>query len=230
MSGGGLNFGSEVALSGDGNTALVDTPNDGGNVGAAWAFVRSGSTWTEQGPKLTPTDRTGVSLFGWSMAVSADGNTALFGGPGDNGQAGAAWVFSRSGTTWTQQGSKLTAADENGAAYLGWRVALSGDGRTALAGGPSDNNDAGAAWVFSESGSNWTQQGPKLTVNNATGNAAFGVGLALSTDGNVALIGGGLDNNGAGAAWSFTRSGSTWTQGQKQPRLVKPAPVGSASA
>ena len=51
--------------------------------------------------------------FGYSVALSADGNTALIGGPGDNGGAGAAWVFTRSGSAWAQQGAKLTGAGES---------------------------------------------------------------------------------------------------------------------
>ena len=64
------------------------------------------------------------------MALSADGNTALIGGPGDNGGVGAAWVFTRSGSTWTQQGAKLTGKEEAGAGEFGKSVALSAEGST----------------------------------------------------------------------------------------------------
>jgi hypothetical protein len=220
-------FGGSVALSADGNTALiggdVDNPisatNNTDGVGAAWVFTRSGSTWTQQGPKLTANDETGMGQFGGSVALSPDGNTALIGGLHDNNRVGAAWVFTRSGSTWTQQGSKLTGAGETGTADFG-SVALSADGSTALIGAPFDNNGVGAAWVFTRSGSTWTQQGSKLTANDETGAGGFGVGVALSADGSSALIGGPFDNPstsaslpvGVGAAWAFTRSGSTWTQ------------------
>ena len=69
----------------------------------------------QQGSKLTGSGETGAGGFGSSVALSADGNTALIGGPYDNGGVGAAWVFTRSGSTWTQQGPKLTASDETGA-------------------------------------------------------------------------------------------------------------------
>ena len=76
-------------------------------------FTRSGSTWTQQGPKLTGgSEEIGEGDFGISVALSADGNTALIGAGADDGTAGAAWVFTRSGSTWTQQGPKLTGGSE----------------------------------------------------------------------------------------------------------------------
>jgi IPT/TIG domain/Bacterial Ig-like domain (group 3)/Fibronectin type III domain/FG-GAP repeat len=222
----GPHFGTSVALSSDGNTALIGGPYDNSYGGAAWVFARSGSTWTQQGSKLTATDETGHSEFGGAVALSADGNTALIGGAADNydfggspsGAIGAAWVFTRSGSTWTQQGAKLTGSGETGDGSFGSSVALSSDGNTALIGGPRDHFQPspvfyiGAAWVFTRSGSTWTQQGAKLTANDESGGAYFGAGVALSSDGNTALVDGPRDNNAAGAAWLFTRSGSTWSQ------------------
>jgi hypothetical protein len=222
-----LAFGDSVALSSDGNTALIGGPEDNASVGAAWVFTRSGSTWTQQGAKLTGAGGVGAGYFGSSVALSSDGNTALIGGDRDSTAVGAVWVFTRSGSTWAQQGGKLTGGGEVGYedfelgkvnGYFGASVALSADGDTALIGGP-DDNALGATWVFTRSGSTWTQQGGKLTggeENPGPGFAsgeAFGLSVALSADGNTALIGGGCRcGNSAGAAWVFTRSGSTWTQ------------------
>src|SRR5271166_3506862 len=205
-------FGYTVALSGEGDTAIIGGGKDN-TVGAVWAFTRSGTTWTQQGSKLTGGEESGTSHFGCcGIALSADGNTALIGGYGDNSSVGASWVFTRSGSTWSQQGPKLTAAGETGAAHFGYAVALSSDGNTALIGGGADNSKVGAAWVFTRSGSTWSQQGSKLTGGGETGAGQFGYAVALSSDGNTALIGGGADNTNVGAAWTFTRSGSTWTQ------------------
>jgi hypothetical protein len=203
-------FGYLVALSSDGNTALISGGGDHGGVGAAWVFTRTGETWTQQGVKLTGEEESGGGNFGWSVALSSDGNVAIMGGPIDNG-VGAAWVFTRTGETWTQQGPKLTGSEEIGGGYFGFGVALSGNGNTALVGGYKDDGSVGAAWVFTRSGSTWTQQGPKLTGSEASGERRFGDDVALSLDGNTALIGGGYDD-GVGAAWVLTRSGSTWTQ------------------
>jgi Viral BACON domain len=82
------------------------------------------------------------------VALSADGNTVVIGGYADNSQVGAAWVYTRSGNVWTQQGGKLIGTGAVGPAYQGWSVALSGDGNTAIVGGIGDNSYSGAAWVF----------------------------------------------------------------------------------
>jgi hypothetical protein len=117
----------------------------------------------QQGPKLTGGEEIGKGQFGESVALSADGNTALIGGFADNGEVGAAWVFTRSGSTWEQQGPKITGGGEVGKGRFGYSVALATDGNTALIGGPRDNTSVGAAWTFTRSGSTWEQQGPKLT-------------------------------------------------------------------
>jgi hypothetical protein len=84
--------------------------------------------------------------------VSADGNTAVVGGASDNLFTGAAWVFTRSNGSWTQQGSKLVGSGAVGPNVLqGISVALSADGSTAIVGGQEDNSLTGAAWVFVQS-------------------------------------------------------------------------------
>ena len=158
-------FGFEVALSADGNTALVGSPGDNGQVGGAWVLTRSDDAWV-QGPKLTGAGEAGEGLFGWIVSLSSDGNTALVGGPGDNNYAGAAWVFTRSGGVWDQQGEKLTGSV--GAGAFGFSLALSGDGNTAVVGSPFED----AARIFVRSGGSWSQQGPKLTGSGRAGRAS----------------------------------------------------------
>jgi hypothetical protein len=218
--------GYAVALSADGNTAIVGGPRDGratrgGPLGAAWIFTRSGGVWTQQGPKLVGTDNVD-SGQGWSVALSADGNTAIVGGYWDNDTAGAVWVFTRSGGVWTQQGPKLVGTGAVGTARQGWSVALSGDGNTAIVGGPYDDLSKGyrgAAWVFTRSGGMWTQQGPKLVgtgaIEGTTPGVERGYSVALSADGNTAVVGGPGDNASLGATWVFTRSAGVWTQQAK---------------
>src|SRR5262249_26321245 len=181
-------FGVRLALSDDGSTLLVGGNQDAGGIGAAWVFVRSGSTWTQQGPKLTANDEQGAAGFGIPGSPPGDGRTALIGGWNDDRGVGAAWVFRRSGSTWTQQGQRLTTDDERGAGAFGGAVALSANGDTALVGAEQDNNDLGAAWIFTNDGSSWSRHGPKLTASDETGNGWFGKTVALSADGTLALI------------------------------------------
>lgn len=205
-------FGASVALSADGDTAVIGAPLENSDAGAAWIFTRSGPKWTEQ-QKVTGGGESGTGEFGYSVAVSSDGNTTLIGGRQDDNYVGAAWVFTRSGSTWSQQGAKLTGTGEvGGFARFGESVALSASGDTALIGGPADDNYVGGAWLFARSASTWSQQGPKLTGAGESGEAVFGYSVALSEDGGTAMIGGPLDNSYGGAAWAFTRSGSTWSQ------------------
>ena len=93
----------------------------------------------QQGGKLVGTGAVGQSLQGKSVAISGDGNTAIVGAYMDNGNTGAAWVYTRSGGVWTQQGAKLVGTGAVGSAYQGGAVALSADGNTAIVGGSFDH-------------------------------------------------------------------------------------------
>lgn len=224
-------FGSSVALSADGNTALIGGPSDlpESQEGAVWVFARSGTTWAQQGPKLkgageisSPGSAYSEAGFGHSVALSANGDTALVGAWRDHQSAGAAWIFERSGSSWIQQGGKLTGGEEVRSGQFGSAVALSADASTALIGGTT------AAWVFARSGGGWLQQGPKLAASGQTGEGegAFGAGVALSADGNTALIGGWANGpEQTGAAWLFARSGCSWSQ---QETLTGPTSVAKA--
>ena len=192
--------GWSVALSADGNTAIVGGPCDNGyfepvNIrsnppsffyycgpGAVWVFTRSEGAWTQQGGKLV--------YGGSSVALSADGNTALVGGA-------PVLAYTRSGGVWNQQGNPLAG---------GPAAALSADGNTALVGGN------GGGMVFTRSEGVWTQLGGQLVGAGAVGNAGQGTSVAISGDGNTIILGGPDDNqtcvgypcNSAGAAWVFT--------------------------
>ena len=167
-----------------------------------------------------------------SVALSADGNTAIVGGWSDNSKTGAAWMFSRSRGAWEQQGKKLVGTGAVGSANQGWSVALSADGNTAILGGPGDNmwdpsvpfglGAAGAAWIFSRSGSGWTQEGEKLV---STRSARQGTSLALSADGNIAIVGALVEDGAGGGGLVFTRNGGQWTLDKK---LVGTSAVGKS--
>ncbi|MBV9069830.1 MAG: WD40 repeat domain-containing protein [Acidobacteria bacterium] len=198
-----VNQGFSVALSADGNTAIVGGAGDDQGKGAAWVWTRSEGAWTQQGPKLVVSDTAGAAGLGFAVSLSADGNTALLGGIHDNISLGAAWIWTRSAGIWTQQGPKLVGSGAVGMAYQGYSVSLSADGNTALIGGYYDNNTAGAAWVWKKSGGIWTQFGPKLVGAGAVGPAGQSASVSLSADGRTAIVGGFADDRTAGAAWVF---------------------------
>ncbi|MEO8398896.1 MAG: T9SS type A sorting domain-containing protein [Ignavibacteriaceae bacterium] len=182
--------------------------------------------WSQQGNKLIVSDAIGSARFGISVDLSADGNTFIVGGHTDNANAGAAWIFIRSGNSWISQ-TKLIGSGAIGSARFGRSVSISSDGNTAIVGGYEDDASKGAVWVYTRSGSTWTQQGNKLVGNGANGNASQGFSISLSGDGNTALVGGIDDNAFAGAAWVFTRNGGVWSQSGN--KLIGSDAIGSAN-
>ena len=227
----GAGQGQSVAVSADGNTAIVGGPYDNYYTGATWVFTRSNGVWSQQGSKLVGTGAAGAAQQGYSVAVSADGNTAIIGGPHDNSSIGAVWVFTRSGGAWTQMGSKLVGTGAHqGSATLGVgqgvSVAISADGNTAIVGGHGDSSDVGAAWVYTRSEGVWSQQGSKLVGAGAVGAALEGQSVAISANGNIAIVGGTFDNSSIGATWVFTRSNGVWSQ--QGSKLVGTGAVGAA--
>ncbi len=235
-------FGSAVAVSGD--TIVVGAPgedslasgvngdqsdNSAGDVGAAYVFVRSGTTWTQQA-YLKASNPDANDRFGGAVAIAGDtivigasgessGSTGVNGTESDNSKvdAGAAYVFVRSGTSWSQQaylkGSTAAAFDQ-----FGCSVAISGD--TVVVGAII----AQKATVFVRSGTTWTTE-TDLVASNAGTRDQFGCAVAVDGDtvvvgadweeSNATGVGGDQSDNSlqeAGAAYVFVRSGTTWSQ------------------
>lgn len=205
-------LGWSVAISGDTVVAGSDRVDDG--KGAAYVFVRSGATWTEQA-KLVASVRTSGTYFGGAVAVS--GNTVIVGASGTGtANHGAAHVFTRTGTAWAQQATFNGVLD----ASFGNSVAIRGD--TALIGAWGENIRAGATYVFVRSGPTWTQQA-RLTATDGVSRNNFGSGVAISGD--TAVVGSNRSDLNAGAAYVFSRAGSTWTQ---QAKIVASDRVGES--
>jgi hypothetical protein len=179
-------------------------------------FVRSGTTWTEQ-QKLLASDGASFDDFGYSVSIGED--TIVVGARFDDDAgdlAGSAYVFVRSGTTWTQQ-QKLLATDGSKSDVFGCAVSVSGD--TAVVGAYGDSSGGlftGSAYVFERLGTTWVQQ-QHLFASDHTSFDDFGFSVSISGD--VAAIGADRANAPgatlAGAAYVFVRSGSTWVEQQK---------------
>ena len=200
-------FGFTIAL--DGDTALIGAFGDStqGDIGSAYIFTRTGTTWTQQA-KLFPTSGGYYDFFGYAVAL--DDDTALIGAPGSQFNPpypGAAYIFTRTGTTWTQQ-AKLIPDDGNDGDYFGNSVALDGD--TALIGSEYWSG-TGSTYVFTRTGTSWTQR-TKITPYDGINGEMFGYSLSL--EGTTCLIGAPMDDDNGGASGSvyvYTGSGGTWT-------------------
>jgi hypothetical protein len=219
-------FGAAVALSADGNTALVGATGKPcaspvfGVCGATYVFVRSGSSWSFQ-QELVAFDGSDSDNFGISVAVSSDGGTATIGSInahcGAINQCGAVYVFVRSGASWSIQ-QKLISPSPAFLSTFGFAVTLSGDGNILLAGEPQRLCPAlsvcGSVYVFTRSGAVWSLQ-QTLTGPDPQVADEFGETVALSRDGTVALVGANtydcmVTGKDCGTAYLFTRSGGTW--------------------
>ncbi|RYF42712.1 MAG: integrin [Comamonadaceae bacterium] len=250
----GDEFGSAMALSADGTTLAVGARNRGSQAGAVYVFTRLGGTWLQQA-YLQASNAEADDFFGASVALSANGNTLAVGAFGEdsaatgvNGNqadnsaslAGAAYVFTRGGGAWSQQ-AYLKASNAGANDFFGVSVGLSNDGdtlavgayresgnATGVNGNQADNSavDAGAAYVFTRSAGNWSQQA-YVKASNTAASDQFGLSIALSGDGNTLVAGArgedssatGVNGNqadnaiiNAGAVYVFTRSGGAWSQ------------------
>ncbi|HTL35184.1 MAG TPA: hypothetical protein VL326_18780 [Kofleriaceae bacterium] len=263
----GDEFGESLAMSRDGTTIAVGAPleasgtrainGDGANnsapdAGAVYVFRRSGDSWTQEA-YIKASNADPADQFGWSVALSGDGNLLVVGARGEDSialsqptnnaatDAGAAYVYARSGSTWTEQGylkaNTLTAGDK-----FGERVAISDDGTTVAVGTPLEDSgattingnglddtftDAGAVYVFAYVGNQWSQVS-YIKPSNTDAGDWFGWRVALSATGDMLAVSAyredsnasGVDGNLAddsvtntGAVYLFTRAGMTWSPG-----------------
>jgi hypothetical protein len=147
-----------VALSADGVHALVGAWHRGPNErGAAWAFTRGASTWSVD-QELVPSTADQFNNFGASVGLDGTGTRGVVGAPGDTVagifSAGSASVFTRVGTSWTEQPTLFASGTPEGGDQLGWAARMAGDGRRAILGMPGDSTYAGSGRVFTITGSN----------------------------------------------------------------------------
>jgi len=201
----------------DGDTAVLGAQGDdepATNSGSAYVYVRDiFGNWAQQA-ELTASDGASGDEFGYSVAISGD--TIVVGAQDADSPAsnsGAAYIFVRTGSIWTQQ-AKLIASDGAFDDAFGTTVSISVD--TVIAGAPfHTESNTGASYIFVRSGMSWSQQA-KLTASDATTGDKFGTAVSIS--GERVIVGSPEDDetfSNSGSAYEFTRSGSTWTEQNK---------------
>ncbi|MDZ7829201.1 MAG: hypothetical protein U5K33_06850 [Halofilum sp. (in: g-proteobacteria)] len=212
-------FGASVALSANGDTLAVGSPLDDGtalNAGAVYVFTRSDSSWGEEEYIEASVPAAG-DVFGTSVALSEDGNILAVGAIGKDGgasQEGAAYLFTRGGSTWTERDTVVSTTPENND-LLGYRVALSANGRTLAVGavqdGASDRpTGAGAVHVFTDGNADddWDFL-QEVHAPSPEKGAKFGASVALSDSGDR-LAAGAHAEDGRGEVHVFLVSGGTY--------------------
>jgi len=219
---GAVSFGTSVAASMDGSTALVGDPGGAdlnpSLTGTATTFSTNGASWN-LGTQVAG-GATNANSFGTSLAMSSDGSTVIEGDPAVIG--GAASVFTYNGSALSP-GTAL--APPAGAVSFGTSVALSANGRVALVGDPGSFNSStgtgGTATVYTFNGTSWSAGTPLPPPNTDTDTATdFGTSVALSANGTTALVGDPQGGTGTGAATVFTFNGFSWSAGTQ---LTAPA-------
>lgn len=202
-------FGISVSVSRNGKSAVVGACYKGGDEGAAYVFkANKKGTWKQTG-ELTASDASGSDTLGQSVAISADGQTAVVGAPGHGSEAGAVYVYSLVSGSWTQT-AELTASD--GVTYdeLGQSVAVSADGSSVAAGAPGRSDYTGAAYVFGDSSGSWTQTA-EITAKDGVEDAGLGQGIALSAKGTILSVSAPYQGNGAAYVFKANKKGA-WKQ------------------
>jgi len=200
-------FGISVSI--DGDYAIIGASGKGLSEGASYIFVRSGTSWSQQG-KLEALDGASGDEFGFS--VSIDGNYAIIGAIGDETFIGAAYIFYRVGTSWSQQ-AKIVASDGTYVDLFGHSVSISGDYSIIGARGNDDvGSDSGSAYIFYRTGTSWNQQA-KIVASDAGSGDLFGYSVSISGD--YAIVGAYKDDDDSGSSYIFVRSGTSWTEKTK---------------
>lgn len=213
------NQGHSVSLSSNGTLLAVGGYSDSSGVGAVWVYTFAGGNWNQMGKKLVGNGGVGNSQYGYSVCLAGDGKTLAVGGKYDNNGIGAVWVYTLTGSNWSQLGNKIVGVTGFGAANQGSSVSLSSDGKTLAVGGPEDSYGYGAVWVYTLTGSNWTLMGNRLltVTNSGTTNVQFRYGnsVSLSGDGKTLAIGYEYNNVLNGGIRIFTLTGGNWSQVNK---------------
>ncbi|MEX0965746.1 MAG: T9SS type A sorting domain-containing protein [Bacteroidia bacterium] len=210
-------LGHSVDINGDWAIAGAHTDETSATIptaGSAYIYMRSGLTWSEDA-NITPSDPATGDRFGWSVGI--DGDYAVVGAPNKTVSgltiAGAVYVFRNDGGSWTQI-QKLTAPTPKGGDFYGYNVKIHGDYIIVGALGDDDEGtQAGAAYIYVLDDPTTFVLQQKIVAADAVENDYFGQSVDIY--GSDVVVGAPKKDSDEGAAYVFTRSGTTWTQEEK---------------
>ena len=219
------NIGMSVAIDATGTRVVIGAPysSTAGALysGKVYVFSRSGTSWTEEAI-LMASDRTADSILGMSVAINDAGTRLIAGAPDSAASgvfaAGKAYIFTRSGTTWTEE-AILMAADRSVSASFGYSVAMDSLADLVAIGShnadPAAVSNAGSVYIFIRSGSIWTESAT-LAAADPAADDHFGYAVALTSSGDRLVVGAPHADpsalGSAGKVYVFSRSGTVWTQ------------------
>ena len=216
-------FGFSVAMNSDGTYIAVGAYGERTGVGSVYVFNRSGSTWSQQA-KIAPSIGNAANMAGaGQLSISDAGDYIAFGAPLENagGQSsgGKAYIYTRSGTSWSEQAS-FTSSDVAAIDRFGYSIAINSDATYVVVGAYLDDetvSNSGSAYIFTRSGTSWSQQA-KINGSAPSATAVFGISSDISSDGKYVLIGarsGQVSSVETGLAYVFERDGTSWSEIKK---------------
>ena len=218
-------LGMSVAINNAGTRLIAGAPDSAASgvfaAGKAYVFLRTGTSWAEEAI-LMAADRSVSASFGYSVAMDSLADRVAVGSqnadPATTTDAGSVYIFIRSGSIWTESAT-IAAADLAANDHFGYAVALTSSGDRLIVGAPhadpSALGSAGKVYIFSRSGTVWTQEA-MLTASNLAANAVYGSSVDIDSLGDRIVVGawgakpGAL--NSAGSAYVYLRTGTSWTE------------------
>ena len=192
----GDDFGTSVSLSQDGSTLAVGAPNRTGG-GRVYIYTRVGTVWSLQ-TSFIGSDTTGTDKFGFSVALTSDGNTLVVGAIQHNSFAGAAYIFKRTGAAWAQQSKIVSPNSSPGlTGNFGYSVDVNNDASKVIIGARGESytyngfnySNRGVAYIFAGSGTTKTLSKTLIPDGLQGGAVYFGSSVSMNNAGTIAAVG-----------------------------------------
>lgn len=207
-----------ISISSLGNVIAIGDPS-----GTAWIYEKNGNSWANASESIEIIGTGKSSNYGKSVSLNSDGTILAVGDPGQDGEIGAAYVFTQLDESWKDG---MTQVILQGTDYLnlsrqGYSVSLNSNGTVLAVGGPTDNINVGAAWIFTRQGSSWgTSNQVKIIGTGSIGLSRQGSSISINEDGTMIASGAPYDDSYVGATWVFMQQGGSWDNVPSQVKLV----------